>query len=620
MSDVSLIFKNGKITTLDKTKPEVQAIAVLDGKIVQTGTNEEIMKLANATTRVIDLNGRRVLPGLNDSHLHLIRGGLNYNMELRWDGVPSLADALRLLKEQVDNTPAPQWVRVVGGWNEFQFVERRLPTLEEINKIAPETPVFILHLYNYAMLNRAALDVLGFNKDTPNPPGGKIQHDTNGEPTGLLIAQPSAMILYSTLGKAPKLDLDDQINSTRHFMRELNRLGITSLIDAGGGGQNYPDDYQVIQNLHEKDLMTVRIAYNLFAQKAGQEYQDYQKWTEMTFPGDGDDFLKMNGAGENLTWSAGDFENFMQPRPDLAETMEGELERIVELLAEKKWPFRIHATYDESIERMLNVFERVNERKPFETRFIIDHAETVSEKNLERIGALGGGVAIQNRMAFQGEFFVQRYGQDAAKHTPPFKRMLELGLPVGGGTDATRVASYNPWTCLYWLTSGKTVGGLAIYDEKNVLDRQTALGLWTHGSAWFSGEQDLKGTLKEGQFADLIVLSDDYFKVEEDDIRNLESVLTVLGGKVVYAGAEFKQDDPPIPPASPTWSPVKKFGGHWRASENRNAPSFQPLQNTSCACSSSCHMHGHQHAWMADVPVSDKRSFWGALGCSCFAF
>ena len=624
MAQAQFILKSGKITTLNKKQPEVQAIAIADGKVLRTGSNEDVMKLAQANTKIIDLNGRRVIPGLNDSHLHLIRGGLNYNMELRWEGVPSLSDAMRLLKEQADNTPAPQWVRVIGGWSEFQFAEKRLPTLEEINKAAPDTPVFVLHLYASAMLNRAALKALGFDKNTPNPPGGQIQRDAKGEPTGLLLATPSAMILYSTLGMAPKLELEDQVNSTRHFMRELNRLGVTSAIDAGGGGQNYPDDYAVIQRLHDDNQLNIRIAYNLFAQKAGSELQSYQEWTQMTFPGDGDAYLQMNGAGENLTWSAGDFENFLEPRPDLLPKMEDELERIVELLAEKKWPFRLHATYDESIERFLNVFERVNAKQPFQTRFIIDHAETISERNIERIGALGGGIAIQHRMAFQGEFFIQRYGKEAAANTPPVKRMLELGVPVGAGTDATRVASYNPWVCLSWLSTGKTLGGTALYEDSQLLDRETALVLWSKGSAWFSGEQALKGALVEGEFADLAVLSDDYFQVEAEDIQWIESVLTVVGGRVVYAGAEFKHDDPELPPASPDWSPVKRFGGAWRLSEGKSAASNAPLQAASaaCACSNQCGMHGHNHAWLLDVPVREtsKNAFWGALGCSCFAF
>ena len=348
-----------------------------------------------------------------------------------------------------------------------------------------------------------ALQVLGITKDSRNPPGGEIERDVAGNPTGLLIARPSALILYSTLAQGPKLLPEDQVNSTRHFMRELNRLGVTSVIDAGGGGQNYPEDYEVIQRLHDAGQMTVRIAYNLFAQKPGEELNDYERWIAMTEPGAGDGMLRMNGAGENLTWSAADFENFLEPRPDLAPHMESELEPIVELLATNEWPFRIHATYDETIDRFLTVFERVNGKTPFATRFIIDHAETVSERNIDRIKALGGGIAIQHRMAFQGEFFVERYGARAAEATPPVSKMLQAGVPVGAGTDATRVASYDPWVALYWLTTGKTVGGHRLYPEANTLDRETALRLWTQGSAWFSGEASVKGTLKPGQYADL---------------------------------------------------------------------------------------------------------------------
>jgi predicted amidohydrolase YtcJ len=235
------IFHNGKIAT--NSKPYfAEAIAVEDGKIASVGRNSEVLRLKNADTETIDLRGQTVIPGLNDSHLHIIRGGLHYNLELRWEGVPSLADALRMLKDQAARTPAPQWVRVVGGWNEFQFAERRMPTLDEINAVAPETPVFVLHLYDRAFLNAAALRAVGYTRDTPNPPGGEIQRDKHGNPTGLLIARPNAGILYSTLAKGPLLPFEDQLVSTRNFMREMNRLGVTSAIDAGGGFQNYPDD------------------------------------------------------------------------------------------------------------------------------------------------------------------------------------------------------------------------------------------------------------------------------------------------------------------------------------------------------------------------------------------
>ena len=440
-ASVTTLIRNARITTLDPGMPEAEALAVREGRVLATGTEADVRAAAGTIDAVIDAGGRRVIPGLNDSHTHLIRGGLNYNMELRWENVPSVADALRLLSEQAARTPAPQWVRVVGGWSEFQFAERRMPTLAEINAAAPDTPVFILHLYARALLNRAALKVLGIDRDTPNPPGGVIEKDAAGNPTGMLIAKPSALILYSTLARGPKLPREYAVNSTRHYMREMNRLGITSVIDAGGGGQNYPDDYEVINELHDNGELTVRIAYNLFAQTAGEELTDYERWVEMTEPGAGDAMLRMNGAGENLTWSAADFENFLEPRPEFEPVMEAELERVVALLAERRWPFRIHATYNESIDRFLSVFERVNQRQPFEARFIIDHAETITPENIERIRALGGGIAVQHRMAFQGEYFVDRYGAEAARTTPPVGRMLSMDLPVGAGTDATRVAS-----------------------------------------------------------------------------------------------------------------------------------------------------------------------------------
>lgn len=614
------ILRNGRITTFDPSNPDAQAIAIRDGLVQATGPTGEIMKLADTGTDVVDLGGRRAIPGLNDSHTHLIRGGLNYNMELRWEGVPSVADALRMLKDQAARTPAPQWVRVVGGWSEFQFAERRMPTLEEINAAAPDTPVFILHLYARALLNKAALNALGIGKDTPNPPGGLIERDASGNPTGMLIAKPSALILYSTLAQGPMLPVEDQINSTRHYMREMNRLGITSVIDAGGGGQNFPDDYSVIQRMHDEGQLTVRIAYNLFAQKAGEELSDYERWVSMTEPGAGSAMLRMNGAGENLTWSAADFENFLEPRPDLAAHMEKDLESIVALLAENAWPFRIHATYDESIDRFLTVFERVNQRQPFKTRFIIDHAETISERNIERVKALGGGIATQHRMAFQGEYFVDRYGPEAARATPPIAKMLTMDVPVGGGTDATRVASYDPWVGLYWLTTGKTLGGLALYDHENVLSREDALRIWTQGSAWFSGEADVKGTLAPGMYADIAVLSDDYMSVPPEEIRRINAVLTLVGGRVVHGDGDYSKLAPPLPPASPGWSPVKSEPSPAERAAGGAAAS-QFARSCHDGCANTCGMHGHDHAiaWNNPIPVRDLKSFWGALGCSCFA-
>jgi predicted amidohydrolase YtcJ len=462
-----LILRNGRFTTLDRSKPEATAVSITGGKITGVGRDAELMPSAGSDTRVIDLKGRRVLPGLIDNHLHIIRGGLNFNMELRWDGVGSLADAMAMLKRQVAITPPPQWVRVVGGFTEHQFAEKRLPTIEELNAVAPDTPVFILHLYDRAILNGAALRACGYTKDTPQPSAGEIVHDANGNPTGLLLAKPNANILYATLAKGPMLPFDYQVNSTRHFMHELNRLGVTGAIDAGGGFQNYPEDYAVIEKLDKDGQLTIRLAYNLFTQKPKGEKEDFLNWTSTSKYQQGNYYFRHNGGGEMLVFSAADFEDFRVPRPDMPPEMESELEAVVRILAQNRWPWRLHATYDETISRALDVFEKVDKDIPLKgLNWFFDHAETITDRNIDRIAALGGGIAVQHRMAYQGEYFVERYGAKAAEHTPPIAKILEKGVKVSAGTDATRVASYNPWVALAWMVTGKTLAGLRIYPQR----------------------------------------------------------------------------------------------------------------------------------------------------------
>jgi predicted amidohydrolase YtcJ len=613
VAGVRLIVRNARITTMDSGTPEAQALAVSGGRFVAVGAEAEVMKLATASTTVVDAGGRRIIPGLHDGHTHPIRGGLNYNMELRWDGVPALADAMRMLREQAQRTPPPQWVRVVGGFTEYQFAEKRMPTLAEINAAAPDTPVFILRLYDRALLNRAALRAAGFSKESQPPPGSLIERDKDGEPTGMLVAKPNAVILYSTLAKGPKLSLDDQMNSSRHFMRELNRLGVTSVIDAGGGFQNYPQDYEVIERLARANQLTVRFAYNLFPQKPKAELEDFQSWAKLVKPGQGSDMYRHNGGGEMLVYTAADFEDFREPRPDLAPTMEAELERVTRFLAENGWPFRLHATYDETISRALDVFEKVHRDVPLDRlHWFFDHAETITPRNIERVKALGGGIAVQHRMMYQGEDFMQRYGQALTEDAPPVKRILEAGVPIGGGTDATRVASYNPWISLYWLVSGRTLGGTALYPQAKRLDRATALRLWTAANTWFSNEEGKKGSIKIGQLADFAVLSDDYMTVPEERIKSIVSLLTVVGGEVVHGDGAYVKLAPALPPPSPDWSPVARYGGYYPASARKSIA----LQGCGVA---GCAVHGASaHGWLADTPASDAKAFWGAFGCSCW--
>jgi predicted amidohydrolase YtcJ len=624
-STPNLILTRGLFTTLDRSRPTANAVAIKDGRFLAVGRDEDVMPLAGVETKVIDLKGRRALPGLIDNHLHIIRGGLNFNMELRWDGVRSLADAMAMLKRQVAVTPPPQWVRVVGGFTEHQFAEKRLPTIAELNAVAPDTPVFLLHLYDRAILNAAALRAVGYTKDTPNPPGGEILRGPDGTPTGLLLAKPNAGILYATLAKGPKLPLEYQLNSTRHFMRELNRLGVTGAIDAGGGFQNYPEDYAVVEKLAADGQLTIRLAYNLFTQKPKGEKDDFLRWAGSSKYQQGDDYFRHNGAGEMLVFSAADFEDFRQPRPDMPAEMEPELDAVVRILVQNRWPWRLHATYDETISRALDVFERVNQDMPLDgLHWFFDHAETISEQSIDRIAALGGGIAVQHRMAYQGEYFVERYGLGAAEATPPVARMLEKGVKVSAGTDATRVASYNPWVSLAWLVTGRTVGGLRIYPQRNCLDRETALRMWTENVTWFSNEEGKKGRVEVGQLADLIVPDRDYFSCAADEIADIRSDLTIVGGKIVYGSGDFAgYEQAAPPPAMPDWSPVRRFGGYagWGDASAASKRAASRKLAMTCGCTNACTVHGHDHAaaWATKLPISDLKSFWGALGCACWA-
>lgn len=565
-----LIVVNARIVTIDDANPRATALAVRDGAFIAVGDDADMVAHRGDATREIDAKGRTVIPGLNDSHLHAVRAGRFYNLELRWDGVGSLERGLAMIREQAVRTPEGHWVRVVGGWSPHQFTERRMPTLAELNDAAPRTPVLVVFLYSQALLNKAGVEALGLTPDSAAPDGGRYEFPEGGG--AILHAEPNPMIIYSTIARLPGLSAEDQINSTRHFYRELSRLGVTSAVDPGGGGHAFPADYAASAALAAQSPLPVRISNYLFAQKAGSELEDCRRWT-------GQDLRALNraaallshfvieGAGENLVWSAGDFENFMAPRPELRAEMEDQLAAVTRLLAEHRWPIRIHATYDESISRILDVFEPIFKETGYTARWCIDHAETISPGNIARIKAMGGGIAVQNRMAFAGEFFAQRYGPEAAAAAPPLRAILDAGIPVGAGTDATRVSSYNPWLCLHWLITGETVGGTRLAAPENRLSREEALRLYTVGSAWFSGDEDRKGRIAPGYDADFAILTADYLTVPEERIRDIGSALTVVGGRVVHAARPFDRlgegfEPPRLPPVSPAWSPVAHFGGY----------------------------------------------------------
>ena len=555
-----IVLLNGRITTMDPARPEATALAARDGTFVAVGSDDEMQGLIGPFTQVIDAKGQRVIPGLNDSHTHAIRGAVNYNLEVRWDGVDSLEEGLHLLRQQAERTPTGQFIRVAGGFSEFQFKEKRLPTVAELDAVAPNHPVLIHHLYKLTLLNTKAVEYFGY--DTPGHPeypGGIIEKDAGGNATGRVLAAPSGLVMYKTLSAAPKLSIRDQINSSLQYFDELNSLGVTSVSDAGGGGMEFPDadPYKVIRWLHTRGMLTTRIGYHSFPQHKGQELSDYQRWTKDIRAGQGDDMLKFVGAGENLGWASYDYEIFADARPDIDKDAEDYQTKVMTVLGEGEWPFRQHITYNETGERLLPVYEAVAKGAGLTPGWFVDHVETFTPQNLERIAKLGGGIALQNRIQFQAEDFIANYGAEALKKTPNFRAILDLGVPVGGGTDATRVTSFNPWYSIQWMTTGLSRGGLPMYDDANLISREEALRIWTTGSAWFTGDAGRKGAITPGQMADFTVLDRDYFAVTDSEIAKLKSDLTVVAGNVVYgAGGFARQDLNHVPPISPDWSPV----------------------------------------------------------------
>ena len=561
-----LLIVNARIITLDPARPAAEAVAISGDHITAVGSRAELQPLAGPSTRIIDAGGRTLIPGLNDSHTHFIRGGLTYAQELRWDGVPSLAVALRMLREQAQRTPAPNWVQVVGGWTAVQFAEKRLPTLDEINLASGDVPCFVMHIYDRAFINRAGLRVLGFTRDTPNPFGGTLGRDEAGNPTGLVVNVSNIGSLLGIFARIPKLPADDQIISTRHFMRELNRFGITSVIDAGGGGQNYPENYQAIAALAAQKALTVRIGYSLFAQRPGKELDDYRSWVTKVRAGEGDDYFRMMGAGEYMIWAAHDPANFSKDVVPPPPGTEDQLAEAIKLVVANNWPFRLHANYDVTVQGLLGAIEKANRDVPVSNvRWIIDHAETISPQSLDRVAKLGGSIAIQNRMTLDGDAFVTKWGHDPATDAPPIGRIRQMGLQMAAGTDGNRATSHNPWIGVQWLITGKTIGGTRLNADRNLVDRVEALRLYSAAGAWFSHEEDRKGTITPGKWADLAILSDDYMAIPEDRISTITSVLTLVGGRIVYGAAPYADLAPAALKVSPDWLPIGTYPGYTTA-------------------------------------------------------
>jgi len=520
------VLLNGKIARYDTAPAE--ALAVTGDSIVAIGKTAEIRALATPSTRVVDLGGRTVIPGLIDSHIHAIRAGLTWQTEVHWIGVRSLAEALERIRAKAAVAPGGSWLVVAGGWTPRQFAEQRAPTQAEVAAAAPEHRVYVQLLYSRVLLSPGGDAVLGVGQDEVVAAGLAIERDGEGKPTGWLTGDNRA--ISNLFDRLPRPSLDQQIAGTRAFFSALNAVGITGVIDPGG--YNLPlDAYQAVRQVWRERALTVRVVYSLCAPRRDHELEDFQALMPPMFAGD--PWLRFNGIGENVTWG-------MYNNETPSEAQKEQFYRVLRWAAGRRLTATFHWQNERSVHHLLEVLERVNAETPLaELRWSIAHLNDASLDSLRRMQAMKIGWLMQNAFYFRGEAFLGQRGLELARVSPPIVSALDLGMPVGGGTDAHRVMWFSPFVSLQWMLDGKTIGGTAMRAPEQLPSRLQALRLYTEGSAWFAFDDMRRGSLAPGKLADLAVLSKDYLTVPAGEIGSITSLLTMVGGRVVHADAPF---------------------------------------------------------------------------------
>lgn len=534
--DADTVLINGKILIADAAFSTQQALAVRDGKIAAVGSTAQIRKLAGPKGKVIDLGGRTVIPGLIDSHMHAIRAASFFATETNWAGVSTLAEALERIRQSAKGKPAGEWVIVGGGWKPEQFTEKRLPTQAELTEAAGDHPAYVQMLYSWALMNQRGFDALNIKSEADLPRGGKLERDANGNPTGGITGG-----IIALFDRLPRPTLEQQIEGTKKFFRELNRLGMTGVSDPCGNNVT-PATYDAINKVWHDRQLTVRVAYSICGFNPPHEFEEYQKYLGLMPMGYGDDMMHFNGIGEQVVWAVN---NVVKPNP-------ADLERLYQITkwaAQRGYSLTIHCSTDAAVDALLTVFERVNSEVSIkDLRWSIAHLNDASVSSLQRMKALGMGWTMQDAMYFEGEDMERRLGPEAVRRMPPVETARELGVPIGAGTDAHRVMAYNPFTALQWALDGKTVAGKQLRGPEQTPSRANALREYTIGSAWFSHDDDKRGSLEVGKFADLAVLTKDYMTVPVDQVGSLESMLTMVGGKIVYASGPLAKWETPGQP------------------------------------------------------------------------
>jgi predicted amidohydrolase YtcJ len=570
-----LIVFNAKITTGSLSQPEASALAVKRGRIYSVGTDAEILSLKDNNTRLIDAGGRRLIPGLNDVHVHVLNEG-SYNLNVRWDGVPTLLRALEMLSEQGKRTPEGQWVKVIGGWSPYQFKENRFPTIEEIRKAVPDRPLIVQYAYNQAFLNELAMKAMGVGTDRfPMLPGTEFEKDKQGHYTGIVHGYTFTFIAMEYM--VPQPSFEEQVNALIYVINDLNRFGITSIVD-GANKSGYPMGHATLEILVQQNRLNIRFPFIdlQFGDVSSATLIDAEiNAITKKFPiSPGENMHptmahghEYEGTGELLRMELHDHENFDRPAVIInKDSMRQYMEEDISKLVKRRIPFRMHISYNENITPFLDALEIVNRKIPFDgLRWSIEHAETITPENIERVKKLGGGVALDDKMALHGDGFIKTYNREKALQTPRLRKLVNSGVPLAMTTDGFRASSFNPWIGISWMITGKSVSGSEILAKDNRLSRVEALKLYTTGPAWFVHQENESGRIVPGNLADFVLLSKDYFTIPDDEIKTISSVLTIVDGRVVFGAQEYSKLAPKLPESLPAWSPIKYFGGYYNS-------------------------------------------------------
>ncbi|WP_224761437.1 MULTISPECIES: amidohydrolase [Brevundimonas] len=522
---------------------------------------------------MIDARSRRLIPGIVDAHTHVLND-LAYNYNVRWDGVPTLRQALDMLSEQARRTPEGQWVKVIGGWSPYQFEENRFPTIDELRAAVPDRPAIVQYAYNRALLNDQAMAALNVGSEQfAQLPDIEIERDSRGNPTGVIHGYTWLFLALETM--VPQPSVEEQVSSITYSVRGLNRLGVTSIID-NGGRWPYPEAQARVDVLARDNRLNVRMPFvDLQLGDGGPvnmvdlEIEAITRTAPIS-PGQNlhptlQHGHEYRGAGEVLNGAVHDHENFDRPAVIIdPDTMQRFVEEDVSRLIARRIPFRMHISYNENITPFLDALERVNETVPIDgLRWSLEHAETISPENIERVRRLGGGIALDAKMALHADGFIKTHGREAALQTPRLRMLVDSGIPLAMTTDAFRAATFNPWVGISWMVTGKSVSGSQALADDNRLTRAEALRLFTRGGAWFMNAEAELGAIAPGNLADFAILDRDYFSVSEDEIEAISSVLTVMDGRVVFGVEDYGDLTPALPAALPAWSPSNHFGSYY---------------------------------------------------------